>query len=167
MDNKLKLMNKGILVLFIFLISCADKKNKADLIVIEDVIYGGIQKHFYIGKDSSRFYLSLKENHIILNEVDSHFVYIISKDAFDHLKEIMIDKAENPFINFSKDDFVLKVPKSIKFTTYNEKLIVTTYCLRPQCAVTFNDFSKKIKLDKDTTSKSLIENLKLYLYIDR
>lgn len=157
-------MNRYFILFAIFLFSCKSKVKDIDLIVIREASSVGYRVRFYVGYDSTKVHLELKENDFILDAVDSLYIYIISKKAFDHLKEITIDNNENPLANYSEKEITLIQPKVIELKAYNKKLAITKYCVRPQCNLPFNEFSNMVSLDNDTTARLLLGKLKWHYF---
>lgn len=148
------------LILFILFSSCNQEKNKLDLITIDRILYSGMNIRFFIGYDSVGFYQALENNQISLNVVDSYFVFIISKKAFDHLKLFAIDENQAFTGRHDINDIARRSPVITRFCAYNKRKVNETYCLQPECNDIYEKFVVALNFEKDLIGDSLVNSLK-------
>lgn len=158
--KKIILLSSIAIILFILFSNCNQEKDESKLIIIDRESFPGMNIRFFIGYDSVDFYQTLKNNQFSLNVVDSYFVFIISKKAFNHLKLVAIDENLNGFDKYVIEEIAKTDPVVTRFQLYNKVKANETYCLQPECNDIYDKFVVNINFEKDSTGDSLVNNLK-------
>lgn len=109
-----------LLNLIMFFVACKSDKTQADLIVIDKLVYSGMDYHFYIGFDSFATFQQIQKNgYELLWDVDSEFVFIIEKEEFDTLLNSFL-KWQIKYANW--DSIISTFPEIFYARIYDEDI---------------------------------------------